>query len=88
MTWCPPIGRRHHQYDFWKEETPPPGGNGVWVSRGPIAANAPEREAFLRWSPARRVDIVDPGSGVIRRSFYYHLCRGYTGRMHPRVEGY
>lgn len=87
-TWCPPLGRRHHQYDFWKQHTPLPGGNGVWVSRHEIPEGSRERELFRSWSPPRRVDIVDRPSGVLRRSFYYYMCRGFTGKVIPAVKGW
>ena len=60
----------------------------MWVSQHPVAEEAPERGLFRQWSPPRRVDIIDSGTGVLRRSFYYHLCRDFTGQVHPDVQGY
>ena len=88
MTWCPPIGRRHHQYDYWKQETPPPGGGGVWVSRREIPAGAPPRALFREWSGPRVVVVLDAPSGVERRRFYLYRCRGFTGAPPPAVQGW
>ncbi|HVP39420.1 MAG TPA: glycosyltransferase family 39 protein, partial [Candidatus Saccharimonadales bacterium] len=88
MTYCPPLGRRHHQYDFWPSAAPPLGGNAVWVTRYEIPAGAPVRSLFRTWDPARAVDVVEPSSGVLRRRFYLYPCRGFTGPPPDRVRGY
>jgi 4-amino-4-deoxy-L-arabinose transferase-like glycosyltransferase len=87
-TFCPPVGRRHHQYDFWPACAPPPGGNAVWVTRQPLAADNPVRPLFRSWSAPRRLDIVEPASGVLRRSFYLYRCRGFTGQAGGGARGY
>ena len=88
MTYCPPIGRRHHQYDFWPGAEPRLGGSAVWVSRQPIPEGSQERALFREWSAARTVDVVDRGSGVLRRRFYLYRCRGFTGPPRSTVAGY
>jgi hypothetical protein len=87
-TYCPPVARRHHQYDFWPPHEPPVGGNAVWITRDPIALQSPERALFRDWRPARVIEIVDRPSGVVRRKFYMYLCRGFTGPPKPSVSGY
>ncbi|MBI5836994.1 MAG: glycosyltransferase family 39 protein [Candidatus Eisenbacteria bacterium] len=85
-TWCPPIGRRHHQYDFWAPGAPPPGGSAVWVTRSPLAGDDPVRGLFRVWSAAREVPIVEPWTGVVRRRFYLYECRGFLGVPQDRLR--
>jgi hypothetical protein len=87
-TFCPPVGRRHNQYDFWPSCAPPIGGNAVWVTREVMVPEDPLRPLFRSWSAPRELLIVDPGSGVVRRHFILYQCRGFLGVPAGRVAEY
>ncbi len=88
LTFVPPIGRRHHQYDFWSLPPLPPGGNAVWVSRYEVRADSREHALFQHWGPAIPFEVREPRTGVVRRVFQLYECRGFTGLPPSTVSGW